>query len=113
MDGDKGRESLKRLPTLIPVHASTGETPAIVGPIAGSGKLEAVQALDAEPVRVRSADPELSGSFSHSLRAMAAIERPVIEEESRLDERIWTKHCARCRIVGYGGIEPTTPGNLL
>ena len=64
-------------------------------------------------MRVRSADQELSGSFSYSLPAMAAIERPVIEEESRLDERMWTKHCTRCRIIGYSGIEPTTSGNSL
>ena len=42
-------------------------------------------------------------------RLPTSYPRPaVIEEESRLDERMWTKHCARCRIVGYGGIEPTT-----
>jgi hypothetical protein len=49
--------------------------------MAGSGTLEAVQAQHLEPVRVSLADQELIGKSSHSLWALAPLERPVIEEE--------------------------------
>jgi hypothetical protein len=62
-------------------HASTVGVLSVVGAIAGSGTLEAVQAQHLEPVRVSLADQGLSGKSSHSLWALAPFERPVIEEE--------------------------------
>ena len=44
-------------------HASTVGIRSVVGPIAGSGTLEAVPAQPVEPVRVRLASQELSGDF--------------------------------------------------
>ena len=44
-------------------HASTVGIRSVVGPIAGSGTLEAVPAQPVEPVRVRLASQELSGNF--------------------------------------------------
>jgi len=61
--------------------AATVEILTVVRPIAGSGTLEAVQAQHLEPVRVSLADQGLSGRSSHSLCALAPLERPVIEEE--------------------------------
>ena len=62
-------------------HASTVGIRSVVGPIAGSGTLEAVPAQPVEPVRVRLASQELSGEFSHSLQALAPLQRPVMEAE--------------------------------
>ena len=62
-------------------HASTVGIRSVVGPIAGSGMLEAVQAQHVEPVRVRLPYQELSGEFSHSLSGLAPLQQPVIEDE--------------------------------
>ena len=62
-------------------RASTVEVLSVVGPIAGSGTLEAVQAQHVQPVPVGLASQQLSGSFSLALRAMAPLQRPVIEAE--------------------------------
>ena len=63
-------------------HASTVEILSVVGPIADSGDAEAVQAQHVETVRVRLVYQELNGRFSHSLWALAPLNRPVIEQES-------------------------------
>jgi len=62
-------------------RASTVGILSVVGAIAGSGTLEAVQAQHLEPVRVSLAYQELIGKSSHSLWALAPLQRPVIEEE--------------------------------
>ena len=67
-------------------HASTVGIHSVVGPIAGSGTLEAVPAQPVEPVRVRLASQELSGEFSHSLQALAPLQRPVMEAECGPDQ---------------------------
>ena len=67
-------------------HASTVGIRSVVGPIAGSGTLEAVPAQPVEPVRVRLASQELSGEFSHSLQALAPLQRPVMEAECGPDQ---------------------------
>ena len=67
-------------------HASTVGIRCVVGPIAGSGMLEAVPAQPVEPVRVRLASQELSGEFSHSLQALAPLQRPVMEAECGPDQ---------------------------
>ena len=67
-------------------HASTVGIRSVVGPIAGSGTLEAVEAQPVEPVRVRLASQELSGEFSHSLQALAPLQRPVMEAECGPDQ---------------------------
>ena len=68
------------------LHASTVGIRSVVGPIAGSGTLEAVPAQPVEPVRVRLASQELSGEFSHSLQALAPLQRPVMEAECGPDQ---------------------------
>src|SRR5208337_4541855 len=67
-------------------HASTVGIRSVVGPIAGSGTLEAVPAQPVEPVRVRLASQELSGELSHSLQALAPLQRPVMEAECGPDQ---------------------------
>jgi len=67
-------------------HASTVGIRSVVGPIAGSGMLEAVPAQPVEPVQVRLASQELSGEFSHSLQALAPLQRPVMEAECGPDQ---------------------------
>ena len=67
-------------------HASTVGIRSVVGLIAGSGTLEAVLAQPVEPVRVRLASQELSGEFSHSLQALAPLQRPVMEAECGPDQ---------------------------
>src|SRR5271157_2779613 len=54
-------------------HASTVGIRSVVGPIAGSGTLEAVPAQPVEPVRLRLASQELSGELgpSHSTSSVA------------------------------------------
>jgi len=102
-------------------RASTVEVLSVVGPIAGSGTLEAVKARHVEPVRVGLACQQLSGTFSLSLRALAPLQRPVIETELfgssenliAPDKSSWPKHCVPISYTMDVGIVRRVFGNSL